>query len=557
MTCFYSKEFSVKAFTDVENAFIQEFMPISDGDAVKVYLYGLFLCKNTQYDQSLSDIAKTLSLSEQDVITYFKYWEEFGIVSVISTDPLSVQYLPVKNSGNNKPRKYKVEKYSEFTKGLQPLFVSRMISTSEYTEYFNIMETYGIKPEAMLMIIKYCVDKKGGDIGQKYIAKVTKDFGNRGIVTVEKVEKELSSYLYKTAELERILKALSLKRSPDIEDLNLYKKWTSDLNFESDNIIFAASKIKKGGMEKLDAFLMELYSTKSFSKQEISEYINRKQSVYDLAIKINKALSIYVDVLDTVIDTYTNKWISYGFTDETLLYVASHCFKTGKNTLQDMNELIENLRNRGFIDLTSVSDHFESLKKTDEFISGLLSVAGVSRRPTPWDRENVSMWMSWNFSQEMIMEAARLSAGKSSPIAYMNGILSNWKNNGVFTLSGIEKPAELTNVSSQEAYNREYERRRRLAVSRAQRNTDTAMELEGFPSVYERIFSIEKDLAFAEISNNSELLSNLENEKKLLIESANSLLKTVNLTLEDLSPKYACEKCKDTGYVGTHRCDCL
>ncbi|MBQ7349256.1 MAG: DnaD domain protein [Clostridia bacterium] len=557
MTCFYSKEFSVKAFTDVENAFIQEFMPISDGDAVKVYLYGLFLCKNTQYDQSLSDIAKTLSLSEQDVITYFKYWEEFGIVSVISTDPLSVQYLPVKNSGNNKPRKYKVEKYSEFTKGLQPLFASRMISTSEYTEYFNIMETYGIKPEAMLMIIKYCVDKKGGDIGQKYISKVTKDFGNRGIVTVEKVEKELSSYLYKTAELERILKALSLKRSPDIEDLNLYKKWTSDLNFESDNIIFAASKIKKGGMEKLDAFLMELYSTKSFSKQEISEYINRKQSVYDLAIKINKALSIYVDVLDTVIDTYTNKWISYGFTDETLLYVASHCFKTGKNTLQDMNELIENLRNRGFIDLTSVSDHFESLRKTDEFISGLLSVAGVSRRPTPWDRENVSMWMSWNFSQEMIMEAARLSAGKSSPIAYMNGILSNWKNNGVFTLSGIEKSAETTNVSSQEAYNREYERRRRLAVSRAQRNTDTAMEIEGFPSVYERIFSIEKDLAFAEISNNSELLNNLENEKKLLIVSANDLLKSVKLTLEDLSPKYACEKCKDTGYVGTHRCDCL
>ena len=36
------------------------------------------------------------------------------------------------------------------------------------------------------------------------------------------------------------------------------------------------------------------------------------------------------------------------------------------------------------------------------------------------------------FTEELILEAAKLSAGKSSPIAYMNGILGNWKNNGVF-----------------------------------------------------------------------------------------------------------------------------
>ncbi len=557
MTCFYSKEFSVKAFTDVENAFIQEFMPISDGDAVKVYLYGLFLCKNPQYDQSLSDISKTLNLTEERVLSYFKFYEEFGIVSVISADPLSVEFLPVKNSVNAKPRKYKAEKYSEFTKGVQTILTSRMIMTSEYREYFDIMETYGIKPDAMLMIIKYCVDRKGNDIGKNYIIKVAKDFGARGIITVEKVDKELSSYVPRTAELEKILKALSLKRLPDIDDLKLYKKWTNDLNFESENIIFAATKIKKGGMEKLDAFLLELYSTKRFSKKEIDAYSEQKAQTYQLAIKINKALSVYVDVIDTEIDTYLNKWLAYGFTDQTLLFIASHCFKSGKNSLLDMDELIETLRNRGFIDLTSVNDHFESIKKTDEFISKLLSVAGVSRRPTPWDRENVAMWTSWNFSEEMILESARLSAGKSSPVAYMNGILSNWKNNGIFTLSDTTKSTDSANVNSQEAYNREYERRRNNAVALAQKNTEKAMEIEGFPQVYERIFSIEKDLAFAEISDNQTLLKSLEQEKQGLTLKAEELLKTVGLKLEDLSPKYSCKKCNDTGYVGTHRCDCL
>lgn len=69
-----------------------------------------------------------------------------------------------------------------------------MIPPNEFNEYFNIMEVYGIKPEAFLMIIKYCTDLKGEDIGYKYISAVAKDFGARKILTPEQVEKELSAY---------------------------------------------------------------------------------------------------------------------------------------------------------------------------------------------------------------------------------------------------------------------------------------------------------------------------------------------------------------------------
>ena len=65
---------------------------------------------------------------------------------------------------SGKARKYKPEKYSDFTKSVQLLLPNRMISTSEFTEYFNIMETYGIKQDAMLLIINYCIDKKGNEV---------------------------------------------------------------------------------------------------------------------------------------------------------------------------------------------------------------------------------------------------------------------------------------------------------------------------------------------------------------------------------------------------------
>ena len=555
MTCSYSKEFSSSAFTDVENAFITEYLPVSSGDAVKVYLYGLFLCQNPKFDRSIAEIASTLDISQDKILEFFEFWEEFGLVSIVSKEPFSVQYLPIRSSYSAKPKKIKAEKYTEFTKGLQALLPDRMISTSEYTEYFTIMETYGIKPEAMLMIVKYCADRKGTDIGYRYVSKVAKDFGNRGIVTVEKVEKELSSYIMRTGVIERILKALSLRRQPEIEDSTLLKKWTQELNFETENIVFAASKLKKGSMAKLDEFLIELYSMKSFSKEEIAEYMDKKQTVYDLAIKINKALSIYVDVIDTVVDNYTKKWLSYGFDQDTLLYIANHCFKSGKNTLQDMDDILEYLRARGFIDLSSVSDYFENLKKSDEFLSKMLLTAGVNRRPTPWDRENLNMWKTWNFSEDMILEAAKLASGKSSPTAYMNGILSNWKNNGVFTLNGIPDKSTGDN-NSQEEYNREYERRRALAVSRAQKNIERATAIDGFMDVYGRLNGMEKDLAFAEIAGDEKALTALEKEKQSLISRAEEMLKTIGIALIDLSPRYACEKCNDTGYVGTHRCDC-
>ena len=558
MICSFSKEFSTSSYVNVENGFILEYMSEASGDAVKVYLYGLYLCFNPQFDKNLSDIAETLNLSEDTVKDCFIYWEEFGLLSVVSKEPFTVKYLPVKAASYSKPRRYKPEKYADFTKGLQALLPDRMISTGEYTDYFDVMEAYGIKPEAMLMIVKYCTDRKGKDVNYRYISKVAKDFGNRGITTVEKVERELSSYVLRTGELQKIFTALSINRTPDIEDSNLFKKWTRELCFEPSAVLYAAERLKKGSVNKLDALIEELYSMKCFSAEEIAAFFDKKKEAETAAKDIARALSVYVAVIDPVVDSYVSKWFSYGYSSETLKLIATRCFILDKKSFEEMDEMVNSLRSKGFIDLSAVSDAFEEEKKSDEFIKKMLGVCGINRRPTPWDRENLSVWKSWNFTEDMILEAAKLASGKNSPVAYMNGILSNWKNKGNFTPESLSSSEKAENGSiSQEAYNREYERRRELAVSKAQRNLDNAMKTEGFKEIYERLFSIEKDLAFAEMANNAEALSSLEKEKQTLTENAEKLLKPLGIGLIDLSPRYACQKCNDTGYVGTHRCDCF
>ena len=552
MICSFSKEFSASANIAVESSFIRKYLTEAPGDAVKVYLYGLYLCSFPAADCSAREFAAAVGLDEATVTDCFFYWEECGLVSVIEKNPLTVKYLPVSSLSYSSPRKFKAEKYTEFAKGLQALLPDRMISTSEYSEYFTVMETYSIAPEAMLMIAKYCADKKGADISYRYVSKVAKDFGNRGITTVEKVEKELSSYVLRTGEISKILKAMSIRRQPDIDDLNYFKKWTQELAFEPENILFAAKTLKKSSVTKLDELLCELYSAKIFGKEEIAGYAARKKAAYDLAVRFNRNLSIYVDVLDAEVDNYINKWLSYGYTEDALALIANRLFKQGKNTLRDADELIETLRGRGVVDLSSVNDYFEEEQKTDEFLRKMLITCGVNRRPNPWDRQNLLIWKSWNFSEEMILEAAKAAAGKTSPTAYMHGILSNWKNKGYYTVESAEA-APLT----QEDYNREYARRRTVAVSRAQKNLERAQDIDGFSDVYARLFGIEKDLAFAEISGDKDVLNELEKEKRQLFSDAEKMLNGIGLTYDDLSPKYACEKCNDTGYVGTKRCDCF
>ncbi len=551
----FAKEFSAQTVTAVENEFITKYLFSADGNAVRVYLYGLFLCNHPELEDSFKAFCDKLALDENKVIDCLNYWEDFGLITILSKEPLSVQYLPVRSATNTKPRKIKAEKYSEFTKGIQALFSNKMISVGEYTEYFNVMETYGISPDAMLMIANYCVDLKGQTISYKYISAVAKDFANRGIISIEKVENELSTYVSHTSEIAKVLKALSLKRRPDVEDLTYYDKWVNTYSFDPENIVYAAKVSKKNSIKKLDEFLSELFAMKCLSKEEIALYTEKKQQVFDLTLKINKTLSIYVEVLETEINNYVNPWLSYGFSEDALLYIANTCFKEGKNTLFEMNERIDNLRNLGYIDLIAISDYFADIEKSNQFINKMLITCGLSRRPTPWDRENLTVWKNWKFTEEMILEAAKIACGKSSPIAYINGILSNWKNNEVFTVNDISEN-EKSMYQSQDEYNREYENRRAKAISIAQKNLDKAFDLDGFSPIYERLNGIEKDLAFAEISGNKTREQQLEEEKLTLTEKANILLAKISITLDDLSPKFACEKCQDTGYVGTQRCDC-
>ena len=99
----YSKEFTANMYTTVENQFITKYLPQADGDAVKAYLYGLYLCgcKDEFDGKAMAKLLKTDYSRLQEI---FGFWEECDLVRVLSKDPLFVEYLPVSSLiGKPKP----------------------------------------------------------------------------------------------------------------------------------------------------------------------------------------------------------------------------------------------------------------------------------------------------------------------------------------------------------------------------------------------------------------------------------------------------------------------
>ena len=246
--CSFSKESEANAYTSVDNKFLSRYLPEAGGEAVKVYLYGLFLCSCGE-DYDLETFARELKMDAAKVEELFGFWDELGLVSILSTTPFTVKYLPI-NSLTRK--KYDLEKYSDFNRSLQVLLPDRMITTNEYAAYFQLMEDRNIKPEALLMIVKYCVDRNDGSIGFRYILKVANDFAEKGVTTVSKIEKELENFYSRSGNYDEIFAKICKGRKPAIEDIDLIRKWLVDMAFDEDSVLFVANQIKAKNLQKVD-----------------------------------------------------------------------------------------------------------------------------------------------------------------------------------------------------------------------------------------------------------------------------------------------------------------
>ncbi len=445
--CKYSSQSVINSCTDIDNLFINEHMPYANGECVKVYLYGLYKCSNADsYDNTLESFAKVLKLSENDIVDAFYYWQEQGLVQVLSTNPIEVRYLPVQNMINN-IRKFNKNKYSNFNIQIQELIEGRMITPNEYAEYYTLIESFHIEPEALIMVIKYCTDLKGKNVGHSYITTVAKNWAYEGITTSKLVEEKLDQHERSLGDLKEILTKLGIRRMASFDEKQMYLKWTKELEFSKDVILLAAKLLKKkGGMQKLNSRLLKYYELKLFSEKEITDYEDNKDYLFTTAKNITKSLGLYYENLEVIIETYINEWIKKGYDEATLKIISSYCFKKGIRNLEGMNTIVSKFYKLGLITMDSINQYMGQIVSADKEIKEVLDVLGLVRNVNSWDRDFYRTWSySWKLGKDVILYGAGLAKGKTSPLPYLNKILSTWNEKQVKT---VEEAKKLNNNSN-------------------------------------------------------------------------------------------------------------
>ena len=575
--CSFSKD-NDNAYTIVENKFITKYLPEADGFAVKVYLYGLFLCENNDADFSVRSMAEVLKTTEEKIREVFAFWQDYDLVEILAQEPFTVQYLPVR-SAIGKPKKVRYEQYADFNKELQRKMqkVGKFISAGDYIKYMRFLEENDIQPQAFLLIAEYCVNKQGAAISPSYIFNKTKKLIRNGYTTYEQVEKELSSYNAHEGDILNIFSALSIfGRSADETDYALFRKWTETLGFSTESVLTAAKKIKRGSMNTLDMVLDELFAKEKTDKAAVEEYLTGRETLTNLTFRLGRKLGVKVQNPAVYVDEYVEKWYNYGFEEASLLDLALFCLKTERGSFESMHALVNALFKDGVVSADGVKAFLKEKNDELKLFTKIQSICGGLRK-SETNLALVKTWREWKFSDEMILEAATRSASGANPVPYMNKILSDWKQKEIYTLSAIpEKPVSSnlggagTSSTAKSGYinptieaanaksdrDRYYALLREKAQSRAEKFLTKANANARFKEITAELSKMEIALAKAEVFEPQNLPA-LQDKKKALLQERKNILSGLDIQEQDLLPQFVCKNCSDTGFLPSGvACNC-
>ena len=567
--CSFSKECDDNAYTLVENKFISKYLPIADGFAVKVYLYGLYLCQNPSEDFTVTAMAEVLKSTKEKIEEAFLFWEDYDLVQILSRDPFVVSYLPVR-AAVGRPKKIRYEQYAEFNKELQRKMqkVGKFVSYNDSVKYMHFLEENNLQPQALLLIAEYCIAKQGEGVSPAYIFNKAKKYIRNGWTTYEQVERELSNCNANEKDVTALLALFGVQHSPDETDYALYQKWLT-AGFDAKAILTAAKKLKRGSMTALDITIDDLVEKEIFLAQAIEEYLTERELLVSLTFRIGRKLGIKIGNPAAFSDEYTSKWRGYGFEDSSLLDIALFCLKTDRGNFSSMHEIVSNLFSNGVVSVDSVKAYLKNKNNDLKLFVQIREISGATAKASV-GLSMIDTWRSWNFSDAMILEAAKRAAGSSSPIPYINKILSDWKHLNVLSVDAIpsaqptqtvSKPANtfaaaIENANAKSDRERHYALLREEAQSVADKFIQKANAVPRFKELSLALSKMEISLAKAEVFE-PQKLPTLQQEKNSLLTERKEILKGLGITEAQLLPQYKCGKCSDSGYLTNGKvCDC-
>ena len=279
--------------TLIENIFINDFMAMANGTHVKVYLVGFKYAHDNEINHKVNNqtIANDLSIPLVDVLGAWDFWESKNIIKKhIKTDSLddndyTVEFLSLRqlyidnnyaqkntssssqninneNTVSNLITANKVPEVKEMFYEIQQL-MRRPLSTNERMKILDWMTDYGITPDVILRSFQYSIEQRGVK-NISYTAAIIRSWYDKGIITIEKVDEELSKSDVRFSSYVKILKFLGLNTNTIGDNSkNIINKWFDTWGFSLEIILKAcenSANIPNPNLKYIDKILGDWYA---------------------------------------------------------------------------------------------------------------------------------------------------------------------------------------------------------------------------------------------------------------------------------------------------------
>ena len=287
--------------TALPDIFFTEFLSVASGDAVKVYLYMLFLSKYNK-DIKVGDLSKILSMPIATVQESIKFWEDNNIIIKKNNGYIlkSIQDITL-----NKLYKAKVtispEKSDDIAKNqyrakaidsINTMFFQGVMAPTWYNDIELWFDKYGFDEQVMISLFHYCFNKSA--MHKNYIQTVANAWQQHNIKTYS----DLDSYYQKQDKFVKIKKSIAKKLGISreltaFEDAYI-EKWLNDYNFDMNIIEIALKKTtskSNPSFDYINSLLTDWHDRNLKTPDDIEKYLQqnkqKKKNVQELQKKSN------------------------------------------------------------------------------------------------------------------------------------------------------------------------------------------------------------------------------------------------------------------------------
>lgn len=190
-----------KASLELPVSFFDYFLPKTNGDYLKVYLYGLKACVEKKPVTDI-EIAETLGIQLNDVSNAWSYWENEGMISVVGgmvefENPKDMDFSEDSREKKNKESFGTVVEEIESNKEFREIIATieamypRLLNQNDVLTLYDIVITQGISVDLFLITAAHCFGIKKNNFN--YIAKVLTETYKKGYNTPETMEQHYAS----------------------------------------------------------------------------------------------------------------------------------------------------------------------------------------------------------------------------------------------------------------------------------------------------------------------------------------------------------------------------